>query len=256
MSNGIRRRDVVTLIGGAAAGAALVRPARAVTPETAGGTTAKLPWKYVALEPDLTGDRAYASYLKGHCMYGAFESIVGSLGDRLGDPYRSFPFDMFVYGAGGIAGWGTICGALNGAAAAFQLLSPKPEPLVDALFSWYETEALPDYHPKAAKFPDVKVAAGTPLCHESVSRWCAAAKKTTYSPERKDRCGVLTAAVARHAVTLLNAQASGTALPIALDKATQDCMGCHEKGGALENSRGKMGCDSCHFKLGGRHPAI
>ena len=52
---------------------------------------------------------------------------------------------MLAYGAGGINGWATVCGALNGAAAAFQLLSPKPETLIDTLFAWYEGESLPNF---------------------------------------------------------------------------------------------------------------
>jgi hypothetical protein len=33
-------------------------------------------------------------------------------------------------------------------------------------------------------------------------------------------------------------------------------MACHEKGGKVENARGKMGCDRCHFHLGTQHPEI
>ena len=54
----------------------------------------------------------------GACMLGAFEPIVRGVADKLGAPYTSFPFAMFAYGAGGVAGWGTLCGCLNGAAAA------------------------------------------------------------------------------------------------------------------------------------------
>jgi hypothetical protein len=225
-------------------------------PASVGQGMRVVPWTYAPLEPDATGDRAFASYLRGHCMYGSFEAIVGQVAERLGPPYRDFPFDLFVYGAGGVAGWATLCGALNGSAAAFQLLSPRPDPLVDALFAWYEREALPDYVPKAAKFPNVKSVAGSPLCHQSLTRWCAAARRKTYSAERKERCGVLTAAVVRHAVTLLNAQAAGKPIDAALAKPTMECMGCHEKGGALENSRGKMRCGGCHFALKATHPEI
>ncbi len=250
------RRELVTLIGAAAAGAGLVGRARASAPDAKPAAGGKTPWVYQPLEPDAVAERAFASYAKGHCMYGCFESIVGTLADRAGEPYRSFPFDMFVYGAGGVAGWGTLCGALNGAAAAFQLLSAKPQPLVDALFTWYEREPLPNYRPRGAKFPDVKIAAGSPLCHASVSEWCKAAHKKTYTPERKERCGVLTASVAREAVVLLNAQAAGRTIPAAFEKHTEECMSCHEQGGAQENSRGKMGCSSCHFSLGTKHTPL
>ncbi len=250
------RRGWVKLVGGGAAAAgALSIASRAGAEITAAGARPlrSLPWPYAPIDADAAGDRAFRSYLKGHCMFGSFEAIVGAVAERLGEPYTSFPFDMFVYGAGGVQGWGTLCGALNGSAAAFQLLSPKPEPLTDALFTWYEREALPDYVPKGAKFPNVKAVAGSPLCHASVSRWCAATGKKTYSAERTDRCGVLTAAVARRAVQLLNLQLEGKALPVALDTSTQQCSSCHEKGGDVENTRGKMTCDACHFHLGGKH---
>lgn len=250
----IGRRRVLQLAG-AGALVTLGGRARAEAPPAAKGMRG-LPWRYAALDPDATGERAFASYQKGHCMYGSFEAIVGQVAERLGPPYVDFPFEMFVYGAGGVSGWGTLCGALNGSAAAFQVLSPKPDPLVDALYSWYEREALPDFVPKAAKFPNVKSVAGSPLCHPSVSSWCAAAARQTYSAERKERCGVLTAAVARQAVALLNAQAAGKPISAALAKPTTECMSCHEKGGQLENTRGKMSCGGCHFNLKPKHPEI
>jgi hypothetical protein len=254
------RRSLIKMVGAGATAGALVQIggiARAgeAQPSAAKGPRA-LPWAYAALDPDATGDRAFASYMKGHCMYGAFESIAGATAARLGGAYKEFPFEMFIYGAGGVNGWATLCGSLNGAAAAIQVLSPKPEPLIDALYAWYEREALPNYVPKAAKFPNVQSVAGSPLCHQSLTRWCAAAKKKTYSAERKERCGVLTAAVARQAVMLLNAQTAGKPIEAALSKPTTDCMSCHEKGGVLENTRGKMTCGGCHFTLKTKHPTI
>jgi hypothetical protein len=205
------------------------------------------PWPYKALDPDMVGQRAFESYLKGHCMYGSFDGIVGALADQLGEPYRSFPFMMFKYGAGGVNGWGTLCGSLNGSVAAIQLLSPNPGPAIDHLMSWYETEPLPNFYPKGAKFPEVRSAAGTPLCHESIAHWCKQAGKKSYSPERVERCGTLTASVAREAVLLLNDQAAGKPLiSLAQSKQTQSCSSCHEKGGMVENIRTKMECGGCH----------
>jgi hypothetical protein len=248
------RRSWVKVLGGAAgAGLALTAGAgELVSPAPRGMRS--LPWPYGPLDPDATGERAFRSYLKGHCMYGTFDAVVGQVAERLGEPYASFPFDMFVYGAGGVQGWATLCGALNGCAAAFQLLAEKPEPLTDALFAWYEREALPDFVPKAAKLPNVPSVAGSPLCHASISSWCAASGKKSYSAERKERCGVLTASVARRAVQLLDLQRAGKALPVALDEPSAKCAGCHEHGGVLENTRSKMACGGCHFHLGSKHP--
>jgi hypothetical protein len=188
-------------------------------------------------------------------MYGTFEAIVGPVAEQLGSPYKDFPFMMFKYGGGGIKGWGTICGALNGAAAAMQLLSPEPDQLINTLFTWYEHEQLPNVHPKGAKFPEVRSIAGTPLCHASIAHWTKASGKQAYSPERSERCGSLVASVTKQTVLLLNQQAAGKPVAFALPKATQSCMSCHEKGGALENMRTKMDCGGCHAPLMDKHPA-
>jgi hypothetical protein len=207
----------------------------------------RLPWPYAPLDPDITAERAFESYKRGHCMYAVADAILGQVAERLGPPYNSFPLQMFEYGKAGIHGWGTLCGSLNGAAACFQILSKTPAPLTTALFTWYEREALPDYLPKGAKFPNIPVVAGTPLCHLSVSHWCKAAGKKVSSQERAERCGALSASVARKAVLLLAAQHAGEALPVALSERAQTCGGCHEQGGFLENTRSKMDCTSCHW---------
>jgi hypothetical protein len=178
-------------------------------------------------------------------MYGTFEAIAGQVAEKLGAPYTGFPFAMFAYGAGGVHGWATLCGTLNGAAAAFQLLSTEPAKLTDALFSWYEREALPDFAPRTAKFPNVKVAAGSPLCHASISAWCRGSGRKAYSAERAERCGALAASVARKAVLLLADQQGGSLAPRLSERAIV-CGQCHEKDGWLENTRTKMDCRGCH----------
>jgi hypothetical protein len=80
------------------------------------------------------------------------------------------------------------------------------------------------------------------------------AKKNTYSLERRERCGTLTGSVTRKAVLLLNEQAAGKPISFALTPVAQTCNSCHEKGGAVENSRGKMNCGGCHAPLLGKHP--
>ena len=81
-------------------------------------------------------------------MYGSFRAIVGSVAEQLGSPYTDFPFALFKYGEGGVYGWATLLGTINGSAAAIQLLSPNPVPLIDALFAWYESEPLPNFSAK------------------------------------------------------------------------------------------------------------
>jgi len=249
------RRQLVALCAAAGTGSAaslvFARQARADDKRAA---MRAIPWPYQTLDAAAVAQRAFESFRKHHCMYGAFESIAGSVTDRLSAPFSDFPFEMFAYGAGGINGWATICGALNGAAAAFQLFSSKPEPLIDTLFNWYETAQLPDFNPKGTKFAPVGSVANSPLCHQSIANWCKASGRKSYSPERQERCGTLTASVARKAVSLLNDQAAGKLVVLAPSPATQACQSCHEKGGSLENVRTAMDCRGCHAPLIGNHP--
>jgi hypothetical protein len=257
MNKSWNRRELIKIVGVAGAGAAtglVARADQAAPSAKPASVMHNLPWPYQPLDPDVVAQRAFEGYKKAYCMYGPFEGIVASMAERLGTPYQDFPFTMFKYGAGGINGWATVCGALNGTAAAFQMLSARPEPLIDALFVWYEVEALPDFHPIGAKFPEIRSVSGTPLCHTSISKWCAASGKRSYSPERAERCGAIAASVARKAVLLLNEQAAGKPAGISLPAATQNCMSCHEKGGAVENTRTKMNCGGCHAPLRGKHP--
>jgi hypothetical protein len=251
------RRELMKIICGAAGGAATALVARAdqAAPSAKpASATRNLPWPYQPLNPDLVAQRAFEGYKKAYCMYGPFEAIVGSVAERLGAPYQDFPFEVFKYGAGGVNGWATLCGALNGSAAALQMLSVRPDALIDALFVWYEVEELPNFHPTGGRFPEIRSVSGTPLCHTSISKWCAASGKKAYSPERAERCGAIAASVAQKAVLLLNEQTAGKPAGISLPAATQNCMSCHEKGGAVENTRTKMNCTGCHAPLLDKHP--
>jgi hypothetical protein len=95
----------------------------------------------------------------------------------------------------------------------------------------------------------------SPLCHASVAQWCKAADKKSYSVERNERCGWLVGDTAMKTVELLNAKLDGSFKPVFLAPAkVTKCMSCHEKGGRVENIRGKMDCGACHFSLGTAHP--
>jgi len=259
MSKSWNRRDLMKVIGGvagtSAAGALLAHATAGQAQTNPAPSMRKVPWPYSPLDPDPVAQRSFESYYKFRCMYGAFESIVGTTAEKLGAPYTDFPFELFKFGEGGINGWGTICGAISGCAAAFCVLSPKPDVLIDTLFSWYETEPLPNVRPKGSKFPEVRVVAGSPLCHQSLSRWSKASKKKIYSDERSERCASITASAVHKSILLLNEQAKGTVLPaVVLPGKTPGCMTCHEKGGVLENTRGKQECGVCHTALPASHP--
>ena len=78
---------------------------------------------YSNLDPDAVEERAYKAYYESGCAYGAFEGIIGDLRETKGPPFDLVPTKKMVYGKGGGMGWGTLCGALNGAGAAMCMTS-------------------------------------------------------------------------------------------------------------------------------------
>lgn len=257
------RREALEMIG-LATGSLLVG-SLATGRALAGGDNAGrngdavFPWPYVRLDPVACAERAYRSFCeeKRHCMYGSFTGIIGEYAEKQGAPYTSFPFRMMTIGAGGGGDWATLCGSLNGAMLAISLLCQTPKPLVDELFGWYQKEPLPNYRPAAAKTTIVTSVSKSPLCHASVSRWCKASKAKSFSDAREERCAWLTASVAKKTVELLNAHHDGVfKATYPIPAFVQECRSCHDKGSMVENTRGKMECDACHFSLGTKHPTI
>jgi hypothetical protein len=214
----------------------------------------------VPLDIDRTAALAYQLHNQGKsCMYGVFASIVKQLGEKLGEPFRSFPCEMMVYGAGGVAGWGTLCGALNGGAAAIALLVGKAadrQALTDDLFLWYQDSQIPTYVPAKpfykAALPVVKP--DSVLCHPSVSAWIKKAKVGFYSKEREERCTRLSADTAGKTVELLNRYHAGSfTRQFKLSEHTIGCMSCHGKDGAKADVLAKS-CTGCHFSNNNQHP--
>ncbi len=218
------------------------------------------PWTYQELDPDVTAARAYDDYAKGHCMYGVFSAIITQLGEKHGEPYRSFPLGMMHYGGGGAGGWGSLCGALNGSAALIGLFVEKEEDmkkLVAEMFRWYEQTLLPSYTPIK---PDLdveipKTISDSVLCHVSATFWCKASGNKASSKPRKERCRRLTADVARRTVEVLNSYHRDRFAPVhQASEEVEECQSCHTKTGEKENSKGNMSCGSCHFSHREVHP--
>jgi len=218
------------------------------------------PWAYHELDPDVTAERAYYDYEKGHCMYGVFAPVLSQLAEKYGAPYDSFPVDMMRYGAGGTGGSGSLCGALNGAAALIGLFARSEEEmkrLVGELFLWYEQAALPVYVPgkPALDVEMPKSASHSVLCHVSTTRWCKVSGYKAFSKPRKERCRRLTADTAQKTVEILNGYHNDRFAPAyGLSQEVQKCKSCHTKGSEKSNSRGTMSCGSCHFSLADNHP--
>jgi hypothetical protein len=218
------------------------------------------PWPYVKLDPEDIRKRAHRDYYAGGCCYGAFNAIVSALAEKVGPPYTLLPPQMMYYGEGGGAGWGTLCGALNGCGAAIALVLTREaaSAVISELFGWYTTAKLPsdmsnDYAVRHLFFVNRYDAAlkqtvsSTPLCHGSVSKWCTESFFKATSPERKERCARLTGDVAARAVELLNQVADGQFqarfVPVS---AVEGCMTCHDKTDGNVIPSVKMDCRQCH----------
>jgi hypothetical protein len=205
------------------------------------------PLPYVELNPLAAQDLSYTNKLMGDCMYGVFATIVEMLADKVGGQYLTYPTSVTRMGAGGIVGWGSTCGSLQGAAMAIYLISPDPVPLIDDVFNFYQYTALPDQKPGNAKMDITPSIADSTLCHISISHWTKASGHKAFSKERTERCAHLAAVTTRRTVEALNAQLAGNFKSTSLiPEAVASCRACHDIGGAMENTRGKMDCLGCH----------
>lgn len=214
-------------------------------------------WDYLPLDPDRAATRTYDHY-KGHgCMYAVFRGILECWGSAQGESSVPFPFAMFDYGHGGAGGYGSLCGALNGAAAVTGLFEPAQrvrDVLIADLFKWYETTALPIFTPDSQRADPTSVA-GSVLCHASIARWSKVTQADPYSPQRGERCRRLSADIARRTVSLLNANVVSPRRELVVHDASSACMQCHApKGHAPVTVRTLMSCQSCHT-VPTSHPA-
>lgn len=223
------------------------------------------PWNYIDLDVEAVRKKGHAAYYEGDCCYGAFAGVVETLQEQVGFPFTQIPTKMMEFGAGGMAGWGTTCGSLIGAAAAINLVTDKDmaKKLVDQLMTWYSQTPFPsetsnqyavkhEFLVKEYKSDQElpQSVSNSPLCHVSVTEWCKASGMASGSKERSERCGRLTGDVAAKTVELLNANLAGEFEPVfALSEETQGCIACHTKGENFEMgqfTQGRMECTSCH----------
>jgi hypothetical protein len=221
-------------------------------PTELGAKTAESDWVYRQLEPAITANLAYSVFDNGSCMYAVVHSFVSQLAATFGEPYASFPSHMMKYGHGGIGGFGTVCGALNGAAALIGLLvvdKDTQDALITGLFRWYERTPLPEFTPNTAILnftPPASVSRST-LCHASITCWGQTTGYRVKSKQRKERCRRLTGDVAAKLAAIMNQLANKSYTTDGHDdETTRTCMTCHGSQGKLGNTGGKMTCASCH----------
>jgi Putative redox-active protein (C_GCAxxG_C_C)/FlgD Ig-like domain len=213
------------------------------------------PYPYATIDPEVARVKAHTLYYGGKdCCSGVFGGLVECLKDSVGDPWTNFPIEIMLFGRGGGVGWGSICGALNGAAAMVSLVTEKGPSgaLINEIWGWSTTANLPSDAANAATYETVNYEgvlpqniSGSPLCHASVSQWCHIADKKVHDIERKERCARLAGDLAAKTAEVLNAHFASTfAATFSDPESNATCMGCH--GAAFDNVMTHMECAPCH----------
>lgn len=211
-------------------------------------------WKYLQLDPIASAELAYKFYPEGSCMYATVKSVVSQLAEKVGEPYTSFPLHMFKYGHGGVGGYGSVCGTLNGTAALLGLLITDKnvrDKMIADIFRWYEQEPMPVFSPKSPDndYIPIKSISNSVLCHVSNTNWCNIAGFSVDSSERKERCRRMTADVAKKITISLNDIFSNSySANVYNNEAANTCLTCHSSDGKVNNVAVEMSCNSCHSK--------
>ncbi|MFC1840003.1 C-GCAxxG-C-C family (seleno)protein [Thermodesulfobacteriota bacterium] len=249
MKNGITRRRMLQIGGAALGGTMLYR-----TNSVAGtGEPGGLPWTWKKIKPESIQERAYQSaWAKIGCMYGVVESVIGTLADKYGSPYDTFPVAATVYGSGGVGGVGSLCGTVNAAGLLFGLFIEKQEDLFqlcNEISLWYEKTSMPVYRPlkPVQDIPIASSVSGSNLCHISCTKWSNVSGHQLMTMPHFERCNRIVADMAMKIVTMLNQYAD---MKLEFNEKpnsfSQGCMSCHgpekEKGDVSIN----MSCDTCH----------
>ncbi|MDY6820325.1 MAG: C-GCAxxG-C-C family protein [Deferribacterota bacterium] len=229
------------------------------------GSVKQLPWSIGSYRFDINevGERAYNNFYKYECMGGVVCTLLEILSENIGYPFNTLPLDMFRFGGGGVAGWGTICGTLNGSAQIFNLVGAPSNYtlLINDVIDWYQNQEFPStHHDSYAKFKNqARTVAKSPICHVSVTLWVNGAREvddpsiSSLSPERADRCAKVTGDVAMHVAEMLNQYYDGRYHsqfdPAKVEYAS--CLNCHldTQNAYNPNVKAQMECSRCHVDL-------
>ena len=265
MSDAMLSRRSFLAGAGAVLGLAVV-PTVLSKPAVADAAAIKdFPWSYTTLDADKVARRAYEVYYASGCMEATWWPIVEALtASDLADAattWGTLPKNMMKFGGGGVAGWGTLCGTLNGSCAVIAAIG-APGKISDEAMQYYAETPLPTngtdrsmrkggWTPTGTNVPAggplVNVPTSTAhsqLCHASLSQWTMTTGSADGTRQQKDRCGKACYDMVFKTVTMLNAwHADSTAIPAGkLDPSVAACAPCH----TTPIAKGKMACDSCH----------
>jgi hypothetical protein len=218
------------------------------------------PWPYQTLDVEQVRILGHDAFWEGKgCSYAAFHAIAAKLRLVLPDPWNQLPSEIMVYGHGGGVGWGGTCGAINGPAAliSLALLKARSDILISDLYGWYTQTLFPTdisnqyavnhiFNDRRCDITLPQNAAGSPLCHPSVTEWCKMANYTTDALQRKERCARVSGDVAAYAAQILNEELAGTFVPRYVPPGTiATCLSCHGTG-TTNKVAAKMECTQCH----------
>ncbi|MDF1576760.1 MAG: C-GCAxxG-C-C family (seleno)protein [Bacteroidales bacterium] len=236
------------------------------------GLAEEWPAPYDALDIETVRINAHDDFCtegKG-CCFAAFNAPVNLLRAQLPATFPAFPNEIMIYGHGGVAGWGTICGAINGAAALISLVCDKAssDQLINELCGWYTQALIPteisnDYASQgtySATISDevlVQNACGSVLCHVSCTKWCNVSGIAVNDPKRKERCARLTGDVAAKAAELLNEHfSSGFSAEYVAPSSIAACMTCQGAAGSKKNVASESECEQCHGDYQEAHKSV
>jgi hypothetical protein len=261
----------------AATGLAGVGLAKVAGPADAAAAQ-EVPWPYPSAAadqplPEALARRAFEVYMgqsgpgRG-CAEATWWPFVEYLGATNGSTWGSLPLNIFRFGAGGVAGWGTICGTLNASAAMINMVvanAAHRTTLTNGIFQYYAETALPtngawkshknalgladSWTPTTLPLENVPSStANSPLCHSSLVQWTMTTNAANGGPLQKDRCGKACFDVTFKLTELLNAYFVALAATpghspaaVPLDPAVTACGACHST-----YTGAKMACGSCH----------
>jgi len=248
--------------------------------QDAAAAGAAIPWPYPADPaqqpvPEAVARRAYEIYFKSGCAEAVWYSCVEALAAIDPTTWGTLPANIFRYGGGGVAGWGTLCGTLNGSAALISMAVGQNfaadgvtrvwthrNNLINGVFQFYAETPLPSNDcykstqgvldglgpwtpaaPASAPIANAPTStANSPLCHSSLVQWTETTGNFDASPAQRDRCGKACFDVARQTIKELNTYFELASAPnVALDPSVAACGICHKS-----YTGAKMACGSCH----------
>jgi hypothetical protein len=168
----------------------------------------------------------------------------------------------FVYGGGGIGGTGSLCGVPNGVCLVLNMCGQHGH--AAKVMDYYNWTEFPTVNVELAYDADEWIApvpipsdfltmtvAEIPLCHVSISKYCAANGVTLKDEDeesriyKNDRCSKIACDVAAFALELMQGVTYTVHGP---SNATATCVTCHNTGATsvIPAQQGNMECGYCH----------